>query len=123
MSRFPCIRRYVVFGSLLLLVASAVFIHFRGKVRHWFARQLTDHSTFMAPYNALIYFFSKVANKPILNLEDFPDLKPLKDNWEQIREEALRPTRGTYSVIQQAQRSGVQHLFQTWAEAVLSQVV
>jgi beta-hydroxylase len=83
-------RLVVVFGLLLLLVACALFIHFRGRVRHKFSRQLTDHSTFMAPYNALVYLFSGVKNKPILDLADFPDLKPLKDNWQLIRDEALR---------------------------------
>src|SRR6476659_6430643 len=75
---------------LLLLVMSALYVHFRGKVRHKFARQLTDHSTFMAPYNALIYLFSGVANKPILDKQDFPEMKVLRDNWELIRDEALR---------------------------------
>ncbi|HWA13453.1 MAG TPA: aspartyl/asparaginyl beta-hydroxylase domain-containing protein [Burkholderiales bacterium] len=32
---------------------SAAFVHFRGKVRHRFTRQLTDHSTLLAPVNAL----------------------------------------------------------------------
>jgi len=36
---------------------SAVFVHFRGKVRHKFSRQLRDHSTFLAPYNAFVYFY------------------------------------------------------------------
>jgi len=84
------VARFVVLGLLLLLVACALFIHFRGRVRHKFSRQLTDHSTFMAPYNALVYLFSGVSNKPILDLADFPDLKPLKDNWQMIRDEALQ---------------------------------
>jgi len=89
-------RLVIVFGVLLLLVACALFIHFRGRVRHKFARQLTDHSTFMAPYNALVYLFSGVKNTPILDLADFPDLKPLKDNWQLIRDEALRLYEGGY---------------------------
>ena len=68
----------------------AIYVHFRGKVRHKFVRQLTDHSTFMAPYNALIYLFSAVPNKPILDEVNFPDLKPLRENWELIRDEAMR---------------------------------
>jgi hypothetical protein len=43
---------------LLSFVVSGVFVHRRGKVRHGFARQITDHSTFMAPYNALMYLFT-----------------------------------------------------------------
>jgi beta-hydroxylase len=75
---------------LLVFVLCAVYVHFRGKVRHKFVRQLTDHSTFMAPYNSLVYLCSAVPNTPILNLADFPDLAPLRDNWQTIRDEALQ---------------------------------
>ncbi len=79
--------RYIVLAALL---ASALFVHYRGQVRHRFARQLTDHSTFLAPLNALIYMFSRVPSKPYQNVEDFPHLQPLKDNWQAIRDEGLR---------------------------------
>lgn len=75
---------------VLVYLCSALFIHFRGKVRHRFLRQLSDHSTLMAPYNAMIYLFSGVANKPVLDLNDFPQLSPLKSNWQTIRDEAMR---------------------------------
>ena len=78
------------FILLWVFLASAFYVHFRGKVRHKFARQLTDHSTFMAPYNALIYLFSAVKNNPVLDVKDFPDLNPLQQNWEAIREEARK---------------------------------
>jgi beta-hydroxylase len=71
------------------LIASAIAIHYRGRERLKFLRQLTDHSTFMAPYNCLAYLFSAVPNTPFLDVERFPDLKPLGDNWRTIREEAL----------------------------------
>src|SRR6266545_6338631 len=63
-----------------LFVASALYVHLRGRVRHRFTRQLTDHSTFLAPYNALMYMFSAVPSKPFLEVKDFPDIKPLSDN-------------------------------------------
>ena len=44
-------------------------------------RQLTDHSTFMAPYNVLAYLFSAVPNQPYLDVAQLPDLAPLRDNW------------------------------------------
>ncbi|MDB5292591.1 MAG: lipid hydroxylase LpxO [Phycisphaerales bacterium] len=78
---------YVLLGGYL---GSAAFVHFRGKVRHKFRRQLADHSTFMAPYNGFVYLFSKVPNKPILERNDFPELDVLKQNWEVIRDEAKR---------------------------------
>jgi beta-hydroxylase len=70
-------------------LGSAVAVHFRGKVRLGFWRQLSDHSTIMAPYNVLMYLFSAVPNRPILQQESFPELKLLRDNWQVIREEAL----------------------------------
>lgn len=71
-------------------LASAMFVHFRGRDRIRFYRQITDHSTFMAPYNALMYFFSAVPNKPFIEVDRFPDMKPVTDNWQMIRDEALQ---------------------------------
>ena len=71
-------------------LASALFVHFRGRDRIRFYRQITDHSTFMAPYNALMYFFSAVPNKPFIEVEQFPDMKKVTDNWQMIRDEALQ---------------------------------
>jgi beta-hydroxylase len=75
---------------LLTFVVTGMYIHFRGKVRHTLGRQLTDHSTFMAPYNALMYLFSAVPPKPFIDLEHFPQLDCLRENWGKIREEGLR---------------------------------
>lgn len=77
------------FIVLYLFLFSAVYIHLRGKVKHSFFRQLTDHSTLMAPINLIMYFFSKVPAKPYLPLSKFPQLQGFKDNWEVIKEEAL----------------------------------
>ncbi|HUB26355.1 MAG TPA: aspartyl/asparaginyl beta-hydroxylase domain-containing protein [Tepidisphaeraceae bacterium] len=81
---------FVPAAILAIWIASALYVHFRGIKRHKFTRQLTDHSTFMAPYNSLIYLFSSVSNKPILNIDEFPDLKVLTENWMTIRDEAAR---------------------------------
>jgi beta-hydroxylase len=54
------------FLLLWTFMASAVAVHFRGKVRLGFWRQVSDHSTLMAPYNVLMYMFSAVPNRPIL---------------------------------------------------------
>lgn len=75
---------------LALFVGSAIYVHLRGRVRHAFWRQFSDHSTFVAPINVFMYLFSKVPNTPYLPVSDFPELKVLQDNWEHIREEALR---------------------------------
>jgi beta-hydroxylase len=70
-------------------VGSAIAVHFRGKVRLGFWRQVTDHSTLMAPYNVLMYLFSAVPNQPILQQQTIPELKALGDNWQVIRDEAM----------------------------------
>ena len=44
----------------------------------------------MAPYNALIYLFSRVPNTPILKNENFPEMEKLTANWQEIRDEARR---------------------------------
>ena len=82
-----------IFAPQFLVVwaflASTVTVHFRGKVRLGFWRQFTDHSTIMAPYNVLMYLFSAVPNRPILQVEMVPELKVFRDNWQTIRDEAL----------------------------------
>ncbi len=78
------------FIILYVFFASMMYIHLRGQVRHKFYRQLTDHSTFLGPYNALMYLFSAVPIKPFVDVERFPELRKLTDNWQTIRDEALK---------------------------------
>ncbi|TWI55566.1 beta-hydroxylase [Pseudomonas duriflava] len=75
---------------LILFVTSVLFVHLRGRSRLPFLRQLVNHSAVFAPYNSLMYLFSSVPSKPYLDRERFPELDVLKDNWEAIREEAMR---------------------------------
>jgi len=77
------------FLVLWAFIGSALAVHFRGKVRLGFWRQVSDHSTIMAPYNVLMYLFSAVPNRPILQKDSVPELKLLRENWQVIREEAL----------------------------------
>ena len=79
--------RLLIVGVFL---GSAVYVHFRGDVRHRLGRQLTDHSTFLAPFNVLIYLFSRVPARPYLELREFPELERLTAGWQAIREEGLR---------------------------------
>lgn len=80
----------VKLSALAALVASATYVHFRGRARHGFLRQLTDHSTFFAPVNALVYLASAVPARPFLDLAAFPPLSRLQASWQEIRDEALR---------------------------------
>lgn len=77
-----------------LFVGCAFYVQLRGKVRHQkLTRRLTDHSNLMAPLNCLFYLFSAVKNKPYLDLQDFPQLNIIQENWQVIRDEALELNR------------------------------
>ncbi|MBX8568232.1 aspartyl/asparaginyl beta-hydroxylase domain-containing protein [Pseudomonas cichorii] len=74
---------------LMLFLCSTLYVHLRGKARLPLLRQFVNHSALFAPYNALMYLFSKVPSKPYLDRSKFPELDVLKDNWETIRDEAM----------------------------------
>lgn len=73
---------------LAIFIGSAIYIHYRGRVRHSFYRQFFDHSTLFAPINFLMYRFSAVPNQPYIDAQYFKDLKVLDQHWEMIRSEA-----------------------------------
>jgi beta-hydroxylase len=72
-----------------VFVASAAIVHLRGRHRFRFTRQLFNHSTLLAPYNALMYAFSRVPGTPRHDVERFPELLELRRNWQVFRAEAL----------------------------------
>ena len=75
---------------LFLFVICAIYVQGRGVVHHEkFARMLTDHSNVMGPINCLFYAFSRVETTPYIKVEQFPELKPIIDQWEVIRDEAV----------------------------------
>lgn len=80
----------VKYFILAAFIATGLFVHLRGRVKHKLFRQLTDHSAIMAPYNTLMYLFSKVPAKPYADVKQFPELSILKDSWELIRDEGLK---------------------------------
>ena len=73
---------------IAVYVISIAYVHLRGKVRHKLGRQLSDHSTFLAPINCFLYLFSKVPSQPYYKPADFAQLQLLQDHWQEIREEA-----------------------------------
>lgn len=77
--------KWVVVGFYVL---SILHIHFRGRVRLPFRRQIFDHSSFMAPINIFMHKFSRVPNTPFTPLAEFPELARLQENWPIIRAEA-----------------------------------
>jgi len=76
---------------LVLFVICGCYVQCRGRVKHllW-RRRFTDHANLLAPLNCLFYAFSKVETKPFLPPNSFPQLQLLSDNWQQIRDEALK---------------------------------
>ncbi len=77
------------FLVLYWFAITAMIVHFRGRDRLTLTRQLTDHSTLLAPYNVLMYWFSALPNRPVLPTASIPQLAKLRENWEIIRDEAL----------------------------------
>jgi beta-hydroxylase len=81
--------RLVLLILILLFALCVLLVHLRGRARLRFDRQLVDHSAIFAPYNLLMYAFSAVPARPILDRRGFPQLDLLQANWQTIREEAL----------------------------------
>lgn len=75
---------------LALFLPAVLHITLRGRVRHSLWRQITDHSTFMAPYNSVMYLSSAVPTTPYVDVELFPELQPLRERWRVIRDEGLQ---------------------------------
>lgn len=75
---------------LSVFVLATLVVHFRGRVRLGLFRQITDHSTFFAPVNVLLYAASRVPNRPYQSLDDFPQMRVFAEHWTEIRDEGLR---------------------------------
>ena len=73
-----------------LYLGAIGYVHFRGRVRLRFFRQLFDHSSIVAPVNAFMYLFSRVPAVPYIPVRQLPALQALDDNWEVIRDEAVQ---------------------------------
>lgn len=80
--------RLVLLALFLFFALCALLVHLRGRVRLRFDRQLVDHSAIFSPYNLLMYAFSAVPAKPILDRRAFSQLDLLQANWQVIRDEA-----------------------------------
>ncbi len=81
--------RLILLAVLASFALCVLLVHLRGRVRLRFDRQLVDHSAIFAPYNLLMYAFSAVPARPILDRRGFPQLDLLQANWQAIRQEAL----------------------------------
>lgn len=87
---WPQVLTSPAFWVVVLFASTATYVQMRGRVRLRLGRQIFDHSTFAAPYNILMYWFSAAPNTPYLDTASFPELKPLADNWTMMRDEAFK---------------------------------
>ena len=96
---------------IILLVTfafgSMVYVYkFRGEVRYKSRREYLRKSwPIFAPLNCLLFLSTKKkARKPIMDLNDFPELSLATENWEVIRDEAVALLAG--SQFEQTTREG-----------------
>ena len=75
---------------LTTFLACVTYVQFRGRVRHKLSRLVADHANLLAPYNTLMYLFSAVKAKPYADVREFPELRQVTEQWQMIREEALK---------------------------------
>ncbi len=73
-----------------IYLASVLFMRLRGRTFESWPRQMSDFSSFMVPFNLPAYLFSKIPCKPIIDKSHFPEIQVIEDNWEIVREEALK---------------------------------
>jgi beta-hydroxylase len=100
-----------VAAGLLLLgtfaMGSLAYVYrYRGQTRFAsLSEYLRKGWPIFAPLNCLLYLFTqRRARPPIMDIRDFPELKPIADDWETIREEALALFRA--GTIQATSRAG-----------------
>lgn len=74
---------------VMLWVTTVAYTQLRGKVRHGWRKAFLDHSTLLAPINALMVLTSKIPTTPYIPVSTFPELKAIEDNWQVFRDEAL----------------------------------
>ena len=73
-----------------IFIVCAYYVQTRGVVQHDnITRRFTDHSNLLAPINCLFYLFSSEKNSAYVDVNKYPELKILQDNWQIIRDEAI----------------------------------
>ena len=70
-------------------LSAMLFFQYRGAVRAPWKKVFFDHSALLAPLNALMVLFSRAPTTPFVPTSHFPELKPLLENWQVFRGEAL----------------------------------
>lgn len=83
----------ILLTILVFVILSILYVYkYRGEARYVsFNEYLRKGWPIFSPFNSLLYLFTKAkAKKPIMDVKDFPELKEITDNWEVIRDEAVK---------------------------------
>jgi len=73
------------------LICMAYVYKWRGTTRYTFSQYMRKSWPIFAPLNCVLYMTTRAsARKPVLSADSVPNLSILRDNWEVIRDEALR---------------------------------
>jgi beta-hydroxylase len=82
----------IMISILVFCVGSITYAYsLRGNSR-WasFGEYIRKGWPIFTPFNCLLYLFTKPRARPaIMDINDFPELAEIQDNWEVIREEAM----------------------------------
>jgi len=77
---------------ILFCIGSMTYAYaYRGQAR-WsgFGEYIRKGWPMFTPFNCLLYLFTRPRARPaIMDIDQFPELKELADNWEMIRKEAI----------------------------------
>ncbi|MFT5258996.1 MAG: beta-hydroxylase [Saprospiraceae bacterium] len=83
---------YLMLAIVGFCIASMTYVYkIRGSARYVnVAEYLRKGWPIFTPFNCLLYLFTyKRAKVPIMDIDDFPELHELHENWEMIRDEAM----------------------------------
>ena len=83
---------YIMFAIALFCIASLTYVYaFRGQARYEsFGEYLRKGWPVFSPFNCLLYLFTRSRAQPaIMNMAEYPELRPLQENWQIIRQEAI----------------------------------
>lgn len=90
----------VVMALIFTFVTGSLFYvyKYRGNARYEnFAEYVRKGWPIFTPFNCLLYIFTqKRASHSIMNMNDFPELAPIKNNWKVIQEEVLNLYKNGY---------------------------
>lgn len=81
----------VILLALFCIGSMAYVYHYRGQAR-WagMGEYFRKGWPLFTPFNCLLYLFTRPKARPaIMDIQQFPELQELQDNWEMIREEAI----------------------------------